>query len=94
VLFYADRRGFAMAYRPHEVQYLFGTWEKPESGTDPSALLEFYRRQGAQYFVELLGTDTERENAEFMEHVRSNYRIVKDSPGKYLLVALRDREHD
>ena len=90
VLFYADRRGFPMAYKPHEVKYLFGTWGQQRDESDPIALLDFYRDQGAEYFVELLGTVRERDNLDLFDYVRKQYRVVAESPGKYLVVSLQN----
>jgi hypothetical protein len=92
VLFYADRRGFSFAYGRDEIDYLLGTWSKKQSDPTPEALLEFYRRQGAEYFVELLGTNREQDNAEFFDYVRSHYEILRMEPGKYVVASLTNRQ--
>jgi 4-amino-4-deoxy-L-arabinose transferase-like glycosyltransferase len=90
VLFYADRRGFTVAYEPHEVGYLLSTWGRPSGDATPTELLDFYRERGAAYFVELLGTSRERNNRAFFEHVRAHYRVVREEPGQFLIVSLGD----
>ncbi|GEM_PF-904237 len=89
VLFYAGRRGFTFAYGPDEIEYLFGTWRVAAEQCSPQALLEFYRQQGATHFVELLGTNRERENREFLAHIRATCPVLWEEPGKFLLVALQ-----
>jgi hypothetical protein len=89
VLFYAGRRGFTFAYGPDEIEYLFGTWRANATDFSPDALLEFYRRQGATYFVELLGTNRERENQVFFRNVRSRYPIVYEETGDFTIYELR-----
>jgi len=89
VLFYADRRGFTVAYGPDEIEYLFETWGERTNEPTPTALLEFYRRQGAEYFVELLGTARERNNPAFLDYVRTHYRVVREEPGQYVVVDLK-----
>jgi hypothetical protein len=90
VLFYADRRGFTVAYNRDEIEYLLGTWGERDIAPIPENLLEFYRRRGAEYFVELLGTNRELDNAAFFETVRGRYRIVREVPGKFLIVSLHE----
>jgi 4-amino-4-deoxy-L-arabinose transferase-like glycosyltransferase len=90
VLFYADRRGFTFAYGPDEIEYLFGTWGKRPAEASPMELLDFYRGQGADYFVELLGTNREHSNREFFERVRQRFQVVAESPGQFMVVALRE----
>jgi hypothetical protein len=92
VLFYADRRGFTFAYGPDEIDYLFGTWGKSELETTPEQLLDFYRRQGARYFVELLGTDRERNNRAFFDYVITHYQVVAMEPEKYLIASLAESD--
>ena len=89
VLFYANRRGFSMAYKPHEIAYLFGTWSEKKSRMKPFELLDFYRRQGADYYVELLGTVRELDNLRLFEQIRHRYNVVEEVPGKYVVVSLR-----
>jgi 4-amino-4-deoxy-L-arabinose transferase-like glycosyltransferase len=89
VLFYADRRGFTMAYGPDEIEYLFGTWGQRTNEPNPTALIEFYRRYGAEYFVELLGTGREQDNSGFLDYLRTHYRVVREEPGQYLVVDLK-----
>jgi hypothetical protein len=88
VLFYAERRGFSMLYRPHEVQFLFETWGETSSKPTPAKLLDFYRSQGAEYFVELLGPKRQQTNGGFMDHVRMRYPVLREVPGEYAIVAL------
>jgi 4-amino-4-deoxy-L-arabinose transferase-like glycosyltransferase len=92
VLFYADRRGFTYAYGKDEIEYLFGTWGERNRRCTPEELLEFYRQQGAQYFVELLGTNRERDNAMFFDYVRRRYEVVREQPGQFVVVSLSDEE--
>jgi hypothetical protein len=92
VLFYADRRGFTFAYGPDEIEYLFGTWAERGRENTPASLLEFYREQGADYFVELLGTGRELKNTEFFEYVRSQFVVLRDAPAEFIVVALRERD--
>jgi hypothetical protein len=89
VLFYAGRRGFTFAYGPDEIEYLFGTWRAAAAECSPQALLEFYRQQGATHFVELLGTNRERENRGFLAHIRATCPVRSEERGKFLLVALQ-----
>ncbi|MBI3468573.1 MAG: glycosyltransferase family 39 protein [Planctomycetes bacterium] len=90
VLFYADRRGWNMVYRPQEVSFLFETWGRQPTDPTPGTLLEFYRSQDTDYLVELLGTARERSHAEFIDFVRDRYRVIREVPGKYSVAARRD----
>lgn len=96
VLFYADRRGFATVYAPHEIQYSFRTWGQTTSYANPVELLEFYRHHGADYLVELLGTGRELDNPGFFGYIRQRYQVVREVPGKYLVIALgrKNGRHD
>jgi hypothetical protein len=90
LLFYAGRRGFSFAYGRDEIGYLLSTWRQQETAETPEHLLEFYRQQGAEYFVELLGTNRERDNPAFFEYVRTHYEILRMEPGRYMVACLRN----
>jgi len=87
VLFYADRRGFAMDYAPADVAYLFSTFGVMSESVAPTELVEFYRSQGATHFIELLGR---REHREVLDTLRSRFRLLREEPGKFIVFALDD----
>jgi hypothetical protein len=90
VLFYADRRGFAFDARPGDVEYLLGTFGESRAAPDAIDLIEFYRQRGATHFVELLGSNREHDHPGLFEFVRSHYCVLRDEPGKFLVVALNE----
>jgi hypothetical protein len=90
VLFYADRRGFAFDARSGDVAYLLGTFGESRAAPTAIDLIEFYRQRGATHFVELLGSNREHDRTELFESIRSRYRVLRDEPGKFLVVALNE----
>jgi len=87
VLYYADRRGFAMDYSPSDVAYLLSTFGQTPAAPTANDLVEFYRGRGATHFVELLGM---REHSDALDLLRLRYRVVREAPGQFIVVALDD----
>jgi hypothetical protein len=95
LLYAADRRGCRLEYAPRAARRAAGEWGAAlvGDGTDPLALVEFYRARGAG-FVAALGSEgvdraSARERLTLREAIRRRYNVLVDRPG-VLIAALND----
>lgn len=88
LLFAADRRGCRLEWGARSVSRAAGEWDGTLEGSDPLALVEFYRARGARFVADVApGNDPAR--LALHDAVRRRYKILVDRPG-VLLAALSD----
>lgn len=88
LLFASDRRGCRLEWGERSVSRAAGEWGGALEGTDPLALVEFYRARGAR-FVADVAADGDPTRLALHDAVRRRYNVLVDQPG-VLLAALSE----
>jgi hypothetical protein len=82
LLFASDRRGCRLEFSRGSVLRAAGEWGETLRNDDASALVDFYRGRGANYFADLGATDGPAGAARLALHraIRRRYKILVDRP--------------
>ena len=92
LLYYADRKGWKFIFTQEWIAREMEYWRKEVNRkADPIAYLEVLRAQGACYFVSMY-TQEVYHHTPFSEYLLSNYRVVDEVEGRYVIVHLQSRE--
>jgi hypothetical protein len=83
LIFASDRRGCRVEYTAPAARRAAGEWGDPRSNAvdGPIALVEFYRLEGADFFVDVVPAQTDPRRLALHEAVRRRYNVVVDLPG-------------
>lgn len=88
LLFASDRRGCRLEWGERAAARAAGEWGGELEGTDPLALIEFYRARGAR-FVADVAAEGDPTRLALHDAVRRRYNVLVDRPG-VLLAALSE----